>query len=357
MKKNRSTQKLRDFNFDQRLVSKKDKTMKNGYEFPMTQAIQCIPEFNGSADELEPFLLQIDHFANRIPEGESEQTLLNVVLMKLKGKAASYINRIRSDSWHETRNRIRDQFSKKITVEQILQQIETLEQKDHESFRDYADRALRIKEYLDHIRNPQAEENASFAERSLKIHFIGGLRNRNLKQAAKSQRPGTFIQLIRFLEEVYVECEQLESIEHRLRSCRISANQPQSTFINRNPNNIYSRHQFKPNSYNANFNQRFPSNNLNRQQPSQSNYTNQNRQNIYYPPNNNNYRQYNSFNRNNGTQFQSDNHYRNRENAPRRSYNEVRGYQSNRDRFGQDPNDYYTNNQRPGNNYNRNRKN
>lgn len=50
----------------------------------MKDAIQCIPEYRGSVDELEPFLVQIQTFSEQIAVGQSERPLLNVVLTKNK---------------------------------------------------------------------------------------------------------------------------------------------------------------------------------------------------------------------------------------------------------------------------------
>ncbi|XP_055537234.1 uncharacterized protein LOC129725426 [Wyeomyia smithii] len=52
-------------------------------EFPLDRASQCIPDYKGSADELEAFIFHIQHFANKIPKDGSEEQLVYVVLMKL----------------------------------------------------------------------------------------------------------------------------------------------------------------------------------------------------------------------------------------------------------------------------------
>lgn len=249
------------------------------WKFPMKEAIQCIPEFNGATDELEPFLVQIDHFAEQIPTGESEKPLLNVVLMKLKGRAATFINRIKSEKWKDMMPKLQKVFGRQVTVEEILQQIETIEQGRNECFKDYVDRALRIKECIDEIethKNEEEEKKISFAERSLKIHFLGGLKNENLKQTAKAHRLQSFDELIDLLNEVYVECEQIDKIEQRLQSCRLD---PQHKSNRQNYCNVGSNQYSSNNGNSWNF-RNFSNQNFRADVFSHNNVGNQ------YPPNN-----------------------------------------------------------------------
>ena len=62
------------------------------YTFPKADAMQCIPEFDGSLDELEAFVYHIEHFAREIPEGVSHAPLVYIILLKLKGRAAAAIH-------------------------------------------------------------------------------------------------------------------------------------------------------------------------------------------------------------------------------------------------------------------------
>jgi len=233
------------------------------YIFPMSLAIQCIPEFHRSVDELEPFLEQIKYFADQIPDGDRQKPLLNIVLMKLKGKAASFINRIKSETLAEMLSKLRSTFSKNISAEEILQNIETLEQGFKESFTNYADRALRIQESLEALQEELLQQQqqqlphiTSFAERSLRIHFIGGLRNVNLKQVAKAQKVSSFNELIQILESEHKECEQLVHIEQRLQACKLSKNQQF------NQNQYSGQRSFNNYDRNLNFNNSFSENRI-----------------------------------------------------------------------------------------------
>lgn len=316
------------------------------YEFPMKKAIQCIPEYDGSVDRLQPFLVQISYFAKGIPDGEDESPLLNIVLMKLKGKAASRINRIKAETWEEMEENLTDEFSKKISMEEILSQVESLEQGSRESFTDYADRALRINESISEMENcrnlkhktdeddEDEEEPLSYAERSLKIHFLGGLRNKNLKNVAKMmKKKATFKELVKFLEHERVECEQLENIEQRNLKCRQPENQDsgkdtqQGTSQNyrKNPNN---RNQFQgPNRNNGN---QYNSNNANR----------------YEGPSRPTYPYNNKGNGNNENYYQSHNNDR--------RYNNPRGNQDSWRNERQDYNWRESQNSRQGHDHNRN---
>lgn len=64
-------------------------------------------------DELEPFLLQIEHLAKKFAPTADQSPLLNVAMMKLKGKAASFFNRVKANTWEGMQQKLREQFSKK----------------------------------------------------------------------------------------------------------------------------------------------------------------------------------------------------------------------------------------------------
>lgn len=85
------------------------------YEFPISTAVQCIPNFSGKWVEVEPFLLIIKYFADKIPEGEDHTPLLNVVYTKLKGKALHRFPFIKDNSWPkvEKKNKRRISIHKK----------------------------------------------------------------------------------------------------------------------------------------------------------------------------------------------------------------------------------------------------
>lgn len=201
------------------------------FSFPMQLAIQCIPEFNGLPEELDPFIYQIEYFAAQIPPNESHASLINVVLLKLKEKALKCINRIKGQTWPEVKRNLLKEFSTISSAEEILQKIETLEQGYNESFKHYKERALEILESIQSI-EPLGQAQPSFPERSLKIHFLSGLRNSNLKQLAKTQRGQSFKNLLHFLQEECIECEQMEDIEQRLKSCRISKQNCNTNYTN-----------------------------------------------------------------------------------------------------------------------------
>lgn len=257
--------------------------------------------------------------------------------MKLKGKAAAFINRIKADNWDDMKINLKEQFGISITVEEILQQIETLQQEFNESFKDYTNRALRIQECIDALEKQQGANQASFAEKSLKIHFIGGLRNSNLKQTAKTQRTSSFKELIKFLNVVHVECEQYESIEQRLQACKSNRGQQQRGYQNISDNsNFNSNNQYNRDNRQGNYNGRefrhFNQNN--------SNYRNRG-PNQHYDSRDN--RSNNSQNHN--QEYNRTNNY-NREQNPNRN-RDFDQYNRQQGNYDQNPPQYNNENQSP----------
>ena len=119
------------------------------YIFPKADAVQCIPEFNGSNDELQAFIYHIEHFAKEIPENESLETLIYVIILKLKGKAVTKINEIKADTWPEIKQNLRKEFGGYKSIYEVINEIETLRQGVDETFAVYKKRVLGLKEYLD----------------------------------------------------------------------------------------------------------------------------------------------------------------------------------------------------------------
>ena len=118
------------------------------YAFPTERAMMCIPDFHGKSKDLEGFLFLIDFFAKRSPDGESEEELIQVVMIKLKRKAASLFNRIVDESWDNVKTNLIKQFGENVKVEAIFQQVETLQQEFNEPFTTYMHRILKLKEQI-----------------------------------------------------------------------------------------------------------------------------------------------------------------------------------------------------------------
>lgn len=215
----------------------------SGYTFPMLDAIQCIPEYSGSVDELDIFLAQIEYFAKQFPAQANQAPLLNVVLMKLKGKAATYVDRVKAKTWDEMVTKLKAQFGKSITAEGIFEQIVTLDQNSNEPFEEYVDRALKIKENIDELENQREQKHVSIVEKGLRIHFIGGMRNKDLKQSALAQRSATFNDMMKFLKEVRVENELHENIDKRLQAYRMIKHMKAQNNIQEPLNNSHSGHE------------------------------------------------------------------------------------------------------------------
>ena len=104
----------------------------NEYEFPMTQAMQCIPEFYGDPEQLESFMYQVEFFANKIPDGTPHAPLLNVVSLKLKGAARSNAKRIQGANWRGDKEALKKTFKTSVSLEDVMRRIETLAQATNE---------------------------------------------------------------------------------------------------------------------------------------------------------------------------------------------------------------------------------
>ena len=148
--------------------------------FSKAEAIQCTPVFNGLKEELDAFIYHIEHFLASIPGGETHEPLIYVVLLKLKGKAAAAIRRLRADTWPEVKLNLIKEFGDNTPIETLLENIETLRQNSDESFQDYKNRTLHIKSKIDEYNGCESE----VLSRHRKLHCIGGLRDSRLIQIA-----------------------------------------------------------------------------------------------------------------------------------------------------------------------------
>ena len=211
----------------------------------MTQAMQCIPEFYGDPEQLQSFMYQLEFFANEIPAGTPQAPLLNVVNLKLKGAARSHAKRIQGANWGEVKEALKKNYRTSVSLEDIMRRIETLAQAGDESFEQYARRAMDIKEYID-VYEPRNERNEeTYSERCLKIHFVGGLRNGSLKELAKSNRHRNLTDLTEYLEDAFIECEQLEEVERNLKNMQMGERLRQSNKITREENFKYRQNNQK----------------------------------------------------------------------------------------------------------------
>lgn len=205
--------------------------------FPADKAMQFIPEFRGVAVELDAFLNAIEYYAKKIPKDGAHDELIQIVLLKLKGPAAIHFKRIKGETWPEIRACLEKEFGTNVKLEELMQQIETLEQGQNETFQSYKDRALTLKEHIDEYEPKKTENSAandeeeeeevkeSFAERSLRLHFLGGLKNRNLKNLAKTQKNRSFVELVEYLGDECIDVDQIEQIEKRLRDVHFAESQ------------------------------------------------------------------------------------------------------------------------------------
>lgn len=381
-------QELKEFS-DKFQPAYKSFLKKMAYEFPTEKAIKCIPEFRGTASELDGFLFQIDYFAKLIPaaveDGQihaAETELIHVILSKLKGPASLHFKRVNAETWAKVRDNLQREFGGKLKLEELFHKIETLEQGKTETFQSYKDRVLNIKEFVDEYEANRGGGDNSYAHRNLRIHFLGGLKNRNLKNLAKAHKEDSLEELIAYLQEECIDVEQIENIEHRLRDAHIAEsqrlqnnkgngnNRPKNfgnfgdnnkSFtqgIRNNVNRNQEYHNRRQNNYQRNNNSRFQDFNQVRDgnfRRNEQNYRNdrqyQNERNNYDSnsyrnsqnqnygnQNNNSYRNYNEQHYNNNTyrNRNSQSYHNNQERNPsykefnRNEFNQQRGFEPTR---------------------------
>lgn len=299
------------------------------YIFPMQTAVQCIPEFTGKAEEIDAFIAQIEFFYNQIPEpqpaagarepteeeirkrAEREGYLLNVVIMKLKGSASKLSRKLKGNTWEETKENLVREFSKAKSMEELAKEIETLEQKPKESFDEYKERALTIKSNID-LATEEDGFGSQYAERTLKIHFLAGLRNTHLKQLGTTYRNRSFEELVQYLKEECEGCEHVVDIERRLKSMhgnqdhRENYNSNDNYQENNGRNNYRGRGRYQPRGNNFDNRNYGGNNNQNYRNDNYNNDRNRNQQ----QPNENSRQNYNQNHNNNNYQSQGTGNYR-----------------------------------------------
>ncbi|XP_055622915.1 myb-like protein G [Toxorhynchites rutilus septentrionalis] len=312
------------------LEEKIQTTVQNqaAYEFPMVTAIQCIPEFHGKSEELQP-LMQIDYFSNAFPENADQQPLLNVVYTKLKGEALMRLHDIQGDTWVNVKQNLKNGFQLQKCIGAIIKEIETLKQSSHESYNEYK---IHAKELYRFVSALPEHGNESYANTVLRKHFLAGLRSRALALTGKSQRDKTFPKLLDWLQKEIDEEEELREIHNRLQSTRMRTSQQQQSNYNRST---------QANNYNYN------RNNKNNRRGNNNDYREQ-RNN--YRGNNNNYRGNKSNYRRNNINFGKN--YNNYQGT--RNFDNNNGYNNNNN---SNPNENYRENNRNGGYYKNNNNN
>ena len=142
--------------------------------------MQCIPEYDGSHSTLEPFIEQVEFFARKLPVGESQKTLVNIIISKLMGYAREHLKKIRASTWDEAWTYSRKTFAYKVRLETLMTRIERLNQYEREPFPNYKERVEQLYDDLEIL----GVINQPYAVKSLRLHFLAGLKNKNLKHYA-----------------------------------------------------------------------------------------------------------------------------------------------------------------------------
>lgn len=197
--------------------------------FSQITALQCIPQFDGNPDELDVFIRQIELFAEQL-EGEDHTPLLNVVYLKLTGKALKLLSKIDANTWPEVKRNLEDEFKFEKSAATLMKEIETLLQKENESFDDYS---IRVEDLHKWVAN-----QGRYATNSLRKHFLGGLRDRGLAHAGKSQREKTLPELLTWLKKEIDEGNEIDEIFARVTTLDLLETKKNNK-INDNQNNKF----------------------------------------------------------------------------------------------------------------------
>lgn len=176
-------------------------------EFSQITALQCIPVYDGNPEELEPFILQLELFASQL-EGHDQTPLLNVIWMKLKGKALRRISNLIAPTWTEVKANLQREFKFQKSISALMKDIETLLQKPNESFDEYKARGEELYKWI--------ENEGPFGLSSLRKHFLGGLRNKDLAHAGIFQREKSFPELLIWLKNEWDDRNEIEEINVRV---------------------------------------------------------------------------------------------------------------------------------------------
>lgn len=307
---------------------KKDSNIKTiNYDFPMETAIKCIPEFFGNPEELTPFIDQINFFANYIPTGMDQTPLINLIKLKLKGKASSFVNNLAGLRWKQIEKLLIEEYNNYSSLEDILKEIETLSQRHDETFKSYKDRTLEILYNLEKLEFPVND----FAMKSLTFHFIGGLKNKSIRDEAENNADKSFRELLKSLEEKCLKKEKYDELNKRLKSISLSGNSNINSQQNPNWN--------KDTNYNPQYKQ---NNNYAQRYNNHPNYRNSN---------SGNFRAQNNFQNQQNHRFSNQHNYNDLNpgsayNSNRFNDNENQRFNTNRGNYNQQQNNF-SNNSKP----------
>ena len=123
----------------------------------------------------------------------------------MKGKAAAAKRKIGGDDWPQVKANLNREIGDRTPIETILEKVETLRQGPNESFHDCKSRVLKLRSDVESFDG----RISVTMDKSLRLHCIGGLRNRQLVQLAQGHRELPLLDLLNYLEEQHAECKEI----------------------------------------------------------------------------------------------------------------------------------------------------
>lgn len=279
----------------------------NSYEFPMDSAINCIPDFFGHAEDLTSFIDQINYFYSKMPKGVSHTPLINVIKLKLKGRAKFFANSISNLPWEKVEQNMIEEFSVKKSSVNIFKTISTISQKQFEKFKSYKNRALEI---LADLESVEDFNKNSLVMKNFKLHFIAGLNNIELQRTARNIVETDFRQFLNTLEHHYVSDEEFEDLQKHVQKMNIQTPTVKTNFRsqfkhynNNNNGNLANNAPVFRNNYQQNYHR----NNDNRNVTQENNRFRHQQQHRDFNQNHSNNRPNQNFNAHRGISSQQNN--------------------------------------------------
>lgn len=160
------------------------------------QALKLIPEYDGSVEELDRFLLNANVSFSKIEKeklANEESIFVEFIKGRLKGKAFDYIKYKTMKTWKEIEDALSEQFGQRKSVEQLQLELGNCNQNYNEDVKSYANRLEQcLSKLIDGTVKREGIENATIIQNihtktALRV-FQDGLHNKDIRVVIKACR-------------------------------------------------------------------------------------------------------------------------------------------------------------------------
>lgn len=266
-------------------------------------AVELIPEFNGTSGQLHSFISLVDHIIAMIPssgDANREYIISSAIRNKIKGPANNVLNVYgTSCEWKEIKRNLITHYSDKRNEILLIRDLHHLKQTS-ETIDQFHSKIIELLSSLNdhsilHESNDEARRSKqSFYKELCLDAFLVGLKE-PFGSTIRAMRPVD-------LDDALSKCTEEQYIYY-LRNTSIGHQPPQKIPYKQNYNNDNNSFSRRHNNNNNNNLQDRP-NNKNYNQNNRNNYNNSNNNNLQYRPNNNGF--HSKPNHNNGFQNNRD---------------------------------------------------